>query len=298
MPENTAVPLDSLIKNADMTNFVADVIEASQDVPVLVDFWSLRSEPCKTLMPVLEKVVRDAGGAVRLVKVNVDENQQIASQMQVRSVPTVVAFKDGRPVDAFSGPKSESEIRDFLSQIAPDMAPSPIEEIMAQAAAAFEADDFEAAGALYSQILQTESENPDALAGLGQSLLKLGDHESAGQVLGSVPQKLENHPAIAAARAALETALQMGDVGDSAALEKAVSENADNHEARFDLALALWAAGQQEEAADHLLEIVARDREWREDGARAQLVKFFDMAGPMDPFTVAARRKLSGLLFN
>ncbi|WP_417320498.1 thioredoxin [Emcibacter sp.] len=286
-----------LITDTDTSTFMADVIEASQQVPVLVDFWAPWCEPCKALTPVLEKVVTEAGGAVRLAKINIDENEQIAAQMQIRSVPTVVAFKDGRPVDAFAGALPADKIKEFIAKFADDIGPSPIEQMLEQAGMLFEERDFESAGGIYSQILQAEPQNVEAIAGLARVLIEMGDLENAGNVLNSAQANLENKPEIASARAALEMAKQAGDLGDVKELEASLFENPDNHQARFDLALAFWAQGRRDEAGDQLLEIIARDREWNEDGARAQLVKFFEIAGPTDPFTVTARRKLSSLLF-
>jgi len=287
----------AVIKDVDMSGFMADVIEKSMTVPVVVSFWADWSENCRQLGPRLEKVVRQAGGAVHLARINFEQNQQLAAQMKIQSVPTVVVFANQRPVDAFAGVKSEAEIKEFISRYAPEMQPSPVEQALAEAAALFAAGDYQAAGGLYSQVMQTEAENAEAIAGLAQCLIKLDDLDNARQILENIPKQHENHAALAAARAALEMAGQLADLGDAAALEQALAADADDHQARFDLALVLWAQGQQEAAADHLLEIVARDRGWNEDGARKQLVKFFEIAGPMAPFTVRMRKKLSSLLF-
>ncbi|WP_321396372.1 thioredoxin [Emcibacter sp.] len=286
-----------LITDTDTSTFMADVIEASQQVPVLVDFWAPWCEPCKALTPVLEKVVNEAGGAVRLAKINIDENQQIAAQMQIRSVPTVVAFKDGRPVDAFAGALPADKIKEFIAKFAGDIGPSPIEQMLEHAGMLVEERDFESAGGIYSQILQAEPQNVIAIAGLTRVLIEMGDLENAENVLNSAPANLESKPEITSARAALDMARQAGDLGDVKELEAMLFENPDNHQARFDLALAFWAQGRRDDAGDQLLKIIARDREWQDDGARAQLVKFFEIAGPTDPFTVSARRKLSSLLF-
>lgn len=284
------------IIDVDMAGFVTQVIEQSTQVPVIVDFWSSRSEQCKTLDLTLEKVVSDAAGAVILAKVNIDEAREIAAQMQIQSAPTVVAFVDGRPVDAFAGVKSESEIREFLEKIAPGIGPSEVDQILALADDAFASGNMEEAGGAYSQALQLDATNAAAIAGLAQSLIKLGDLENAGHVLSGAANP--DDPTIAAAKAALETALQIEDIGDIETLQAAVDKDADDHQARFDLALALWATEKRDEAADQLLYIIAADKEWQDDSARKQLVKFFEMAGPMDPFTVTARRKLSSLLFS
>lgn len=287
---------NSNIIDVDMSNFVADVIEKSSEVPVIVDFWAPWCEPCKTLGPTIEKIVTEAAGAVILAKINIDDNQEIAAQMQIRSVPTVVAFVEGRPVDAFAGVKPESDIREFIEKVAPNMGPSEIEQILTLAAESYEDNNYEEAGAAYSQALQLDSENKDAIAGLAKALIKMDDLENAGHVLSGA--KDSNDPAITAAQAALDTALQIGDVGDLEELKKAVEKSPQDYQARFDLALALWAGDERDEAADQLLYIIEADKEWQEDGARKQLLKFFEMAGPMDPFTVTARRKLSSLLFS
>lgn len=275
--------------------FVSEVIERSAQVPVIVDFWAPWCEPCKTLGPTLEKVVNEAKGAVVMAKINIDEAQEIAAQMQIRSVPTVVAFVAGRPVDAFAGVKTETEIKEFIAKVAPDIGPTEIEEILLFANTAFEQGDFQDAGGAYSQALQIDAKNLPALAGLSSSLIKMGDLEAAEQVLGGAHEP--NDPAIKAVQAALDTAKQVGELGDIKELEMTVENNLDDYQARFDFALALWAKEERDLAADHLLFIIAADKEWEQDGARKQLLKFFEMAGPMDPFTISARRKLSSLLF-
>ncbi len=287
----------ALIKDGDMSSFMADVIEKSAATPVLVSFYSSWSENCKQLTPILEKIVQQAGGAVQMVRIDFEKNQQLAAQMKIQSVPTVVVFSGQRPVDAFAGVKTEAEVKEFIARFAPEMQPSPTEQMIEQAATLFDGGDFQNAAELYSQILQIEAENAPARAGLAQSLIQLGDLENAKAVLDSTSKQHENDAAITAARAALDMAGQLADLGDAAALEQAIKDDADNHQARFDLALILWASGDQEAAADHLLTIISRDRGWNEDGARKQLVKFFEIAGPMDPFTVKMRKKLSSILF-
>lgn len=286
---------DAIIIDVDMSNFVGDVIEKSKDIPVVVDFWAPWCEPCKTLGPILEKIIIEAGGAIRMAKINIDDNQEIAQQMQIRSVPTVVAFVNGRPADAFTGLKTESEIREFLTKIAPDLGPSEIELIFTQADQAYGAENYQDAAGAYSQALQMEDGNPAAIAGLANSLVKLGDMENAEHVLSGAKDK--NNPAITAAQAALDTAKKIGELGDTQSLEAALEKNDKDHQARFDLALTLWASGARDEAADHLLFIIDANKEWQDEGARKQLLKFFEMAGPMDDFTLRARRKLSSLLY-
>ena len=287
-----------LIKEGDMNSFMDDVVEKSATVPVLVSFYSAWSENCKQLTPILEKIVNQAGGAVQMVRIDFEKNQQLAVQMKIQSVPTVVVFSGQRPVDAFAGVKPEAEVKEFIARFAPEMQPSPTEQMLEQAAQLFEDGDFQNAGGLYSEVMQTEADNPKAIAGLGQCLIRLDDVENATAVLSSVSKQHENHAAIIAARAALDMASQLAGIGDAGELTQAIEADANNHQARFDLALILWAKGEQEVAAEHLLDIVSRDRGWNEDGARKQLVKFFEIAGPMDPFTVKIRKKLSSILFS
>lgn len=288
----------ALIKDTDMATFMTDVIEKSAAVPVLVSFYADWSESCKQLTPLLEKLVNQAGGALQMVRVNFEQNQQLAGQMKIQSVPTVVVFSGQRPVDAFSGVKSEAEIKEFIARFAPEMQPSPGEVMLEQADALFAQEDYLPAGDLYSQAAQNGADTALTLAGLAQCLLKLNDLENAATVLKDTPKQHENHPAILAARAALDMAEQLSGLGDATALAQALKDDENNHQARFDLALVLWAKDDREAAADHLLEIVSRDRAWNEDGARKQLVKFFEIIGPMEPLTVKIRKKLSSILFS
>lgn len=284
------------IIDVDMSGFVSEVIEKSMEVPVIVDFWAPWCEPCKTLGPIIEKVVAQAKGAVILAKVNIDDAQEIAAQMQIRSVPTVVAFVGGRPVDAFAGVKSETELKLFIEKIAPDIGPSEIDQLLEFAKAQEAEGNLKEAGSAYSQIVQMDETNNEALAGLATVFIKLGDLENAKNVLAEAPDR--NNPAIRAAHAALDTAVQVEGLDDIETLRNALDKNIDDHQARFNLALQLWARGERDEAADQLLYIYKSDKEWQDDGARKQLLKFFEVAGPMDPFTTAARRKLSSLLFS
>lgn len=287
-----------VIHHTDMSTFMVDVIEKSNSLPVLLSFYTDWSENCKSLTPMLEKVVLQAAGAIHLCHINMDQNKQLASQMQIQSVPTVVLFKDGRPADALGNVKTEAEIKAFIGKHIGELAASPVEQMIAQAEEAFSLSDFQTAGGLYSEVLQAEPGNPEALAGLAQSLIRLKDLDNAASVLAGVEKVNENHAAILQARAALEMATQLADLGDVDELKARIAANADDHEARHDLALCLWAQGSQEEAAEQLLEIIGRDRSWNEDGARKQLVKFFDIAGQAAPFSIATRKKLSSLLFS
>ena len=290
------------IKDGDTKSFMADVIEASQQVPVIVDFWATWCGPCKQLGPALEKAVTEAKGAVRLVKIDVDKNQQLAQQMRIQSIPTVYAFFQGRAVDAFNGALPESQVKSFVAKLAElggaELGPSPIEEALEQAEAALEAGDTGTASAIYNQVLAHEAANLPALAGLTRALVAAGELKRAREVLGRVPADKTSDAAVAKATAALELAEQaQGAAGQLGELQAKVASDPNDHQARHDLALALYAAGEQEKALDELLEIVQRNRAWNEEAARKQLVKFFEALGPAHPLTLSARRRLSSLLF-
>jgi putative thioredoxin len=291
-----------LIKEGDTKSFLADVIEASQQVPVIVDFWATWCGPCKQLGPALEKAVTEARGAVRLVKIDVDKNQQLAQQMRIQSIPTVYAFFQGRAVDYFNGALPESQVKSFVAKLAElggaELGPSPIDEALEQAEAALEAGDAGTASAIFNQVLAHEPANLPALAGLTRALVAAGELKRAREVLGAVPADKASDAAVAKATAALELAEQaQGAAGQLGELQAKVATDPNDHQARHDLALALYAAGEQEKALDELLEIVQRNRAWNEEAARKQLVKFFEALGPTHPLTLSARRRLSSLLF-
>ncbi len=287
---------------ADVTtaSFMAEVVDASFDQPVIVDFWAPWCGPCKQLGPILEKMVRGANGPVRMVKLNIDENPEIAQQMRIQSIPAVYAFKDGRPVDGFVGAQPESKVRQFVQSLGGAAAgPSPIEQAIAMAKEAAQTGDHASAAGLYSQILQREAENPEALAGLARALIGRGEFDKARQVLGQATKELARHAEIMAARSALELAEQAQKAkGSLGKLRARIEHNPDDHEARLELATALFGAGEREPAIDELLTLFKRDRNWDDQAARRQLVKFFEVMGATDPLTLSARRRLSSLMFS
>jgi putative thioredoxin len=278
--------------------FMSEVIEASHQRPVLVDFWAPWCGPCKQLQPALERAVGALRGAVKLVKMNIDDHPEIPGQMGIQSIPAVVAFVEGRPKDAFMGAKPEGEIKRFLEKLTGPAGPSQIDMALEDAAKlAQEGQPAEAAN-LYAAILQHEPQNVAAIAGLGQLYLEMGEIEQAKGMLSAAPPEKAADPALASLRAAIELAEQAASLGDPAPLLQRIEQNPKDYDARFDLALIYNAMNRREEAADELLAIVQRDRKWRDDGARAQLVTFFEAWGPADPATLYGRRRLSSLLFS
>ena len=292
------------IMDGDQTTFMRDVVEASRTLPVIVDFWATWCGPCKTLTPAIEKVVRSAGGRVRLVKVDIDKNQALVRQLAqlglpLQSVPTVAAFWQGQIADLFQGALPESEIKRFVETLLKQAGGTlPGADLLAEAKAALEAGDAEDAAGLFSGVLQQEPENPEGWGGLVRALLALGDEAQAAEALEQVPDKLRDHAEVAGARSALALAEEGRRAKDNlASFEAALAVDPADHQARYDLATALNAMGRRDEAAEALLTVVRADRAWREDGARLQLLKFFEAWGFDDPATIAARRKLSALLF-
>ncbi|WP_066919280.1 thioredoxin [Methylobacterium sp. CCH5-D2] len=287
-----------MIKDTTTATFRQDVIAESMNRPVLVDFWAPWCGPCKQLTPVLEKAVTAAGGAVVLVKMNIDEHPSIAGQLGIQSIPAVIAFQRGQPVDGFMGAVPESQVKEFIARLAGPAGPSPIEAALEEATRLIAEGDLAGASEIYAAILEQEPDNVAALAGLAKIQLDAGELENARQVLAMVPEAKAADPALAGIRAALELAEQAASLGDLAGLQARVEANPDDHQARFDLALGLAARGDRTSAVDHLIEIRRRDRDWNEDGARKQLLQFFEAWGVMDPDAIRGRRKLSTLLFS
>jgi putative thioredoxin len=285
-----------LIKNTTTKDFMRDVVEASREVPVLVDFWAAWCGPCKQLTPILEKAVRAAKGAVRLVKLNIDENPQIPGQMGVQSIPAVFAFQDGKPVDGFMGALPESRVNAFIARLIGDTAGDTAANLEA-AEAALAAGDVNSAAQMFGEVLQDDRENAQSLAGLAKCYTKTGDLARAEQTLALVPPAKADSAPVASARAALELARKAPATGDIEALRAKLAADPKDPQARFDLALALNAKGDRSGALDELLVLVAKNRAWNDDAARKQLLQLFDAWGPSDASTIAGRQRLSSLLF-
>ena len=290
-------PQQDLVKDTTTKTFREDVLSESIKQPVLVDFWAPWCGPCKQLQPIIEKVVKAAGGKVKLVKMNIDENPEIAGQLGIQSIPAVIAFQRGQPVDGFMGALPESQVKGFVERLVGPLGPGAAEELIAQAQEAQAQGDAAGAAALFAAVLAQEPENIAALAGLARVELDAGNLEGARGVIAAVPDAKMSDPAVASVLAAIELAEKSASLGDTAELEAKIAQNANDHQARFDLAMALAAKDKRDDAVDHLIEIIKRDRTWDEDGARRQLLQFFDAWGPMDETSIAGRRKLSAVLF-
>ena len=296
LSEGAATADADLIKNTTTKDFMRDVVEASREVPVLVDFWAPWCGPCRQLTPILENAVRAAKGSVKLVKLNIDDHPQIPGQMGVQSIPAVFAFQDGRPVDGFMGALPESRVKSFIARLIGDET-ADVAADMEDAEAALAAGDVNAAAQAFGEALQKDAENARAAAGLAKCYIKTGDLNRAEQTLALVfPAKADSAP-VASARASLELARKAADTGDVDSLRAKLAANPKDTQSRFDLALALNAKGDRQGALDELLAIIRKDRAFNDDAARKQLLQLFDAWGVNDPTTISGRQKLSSLLF-
>jgi putative thioredoxin len=298
---NGAAPqaASDLIKETTTQSFVKDVIEESKRQPVLIDFWAPWCGPCRQLTPTLEKAVRAANGKVKLVKMNIDEHPQIPGQMGIQSIPAVIAFVNGQPADGFMGAVAESQVTAFIDKLTAGMPGEPnIAEILKEAETLLAEGDAANAASVYAEVLSVDATNIAAMAGLAKCYATTGAIDQAKKTLAMVPESKRGDAAVKAVQAAIDLTEQAQSLGPVAELEQKVAANPLDHQARFDLATALNAAGNRVEATQQLLEIVKRDRKWNEDGARKQLVQFFDAWGATDEATVEGRKRLSTILFS
>lgn len=297
-------PTAGLIKDSDSQNFTSDVIEASKSVPVLVDFWAPWCGPCKQLGPTIEKVVTKANGKVQLVKIDIDQNPDIAGQMGIKSIPAVIAFVNGQPIDGFMGAIPETEIGAFVDKVVQAAPPAPqdpaaqIEEALSQANAAMEAGDFATGSQIYSQILQFDQKNDAAIIGIATIHSKIGDIEQAKQTLESVSEEGQNLASYVKLYAALDLLEQAHGLGEISTLIAKAEKDPSDHQAKFDLAIAYNADDKRVEAAQSLVDIIRIDRDWNEDNARIKLLELFEAWGPMDPASIKGRRLLSSVIFS
>ncbi|KQP50250.1 thioredoxin [Methylobacterium sp. Leaf108] len=284
-------------KDVTTASFRQDVIAESMNRPVLVDFWAPWCGPCKQLAPVLEKAVAAAGGKVALVKMNIDEHPSVAGQLGIQSIPAVIAFQRGQPVDGFMGAVPEAQIKTFIETLVGPVGPTPVEDVLGEAALALEEGDVAGASELYAAVLAEEPENVVALTGLAKIQLDLGELDQARGILAMVPEAKATDPAVASLTAAIALAEQAASLGDLSAFQRRIDADPADHQARFDLALGLNGLNKRDEAVDHLIEIVRRDGTWNEGAARKQLLTFFEAWGLMDKASIRGRRRLSTLVF-
>ena len=297
-PAGGGAAAGDVIKDSSTSGFKADVLDASKQVPVIVDFWAPWCGPCKQLTPVIEKVVRSFGGKVRLVKINIDEHPAIAGQLRVQSIPTVYAFRDGRPVDGFAGAQPESQVRAFVERLIGDDVGADLAEAIEEANKLLEAGDVQSAAEIFAAIVKEDRGNIEAIAGLARCYLKTGDLGRAEQTIGLAPPDKQSSQTIASVKAAIELAKRGATPSKVGELQAKLAANPADHQVRIDLAMAYAAADDKAEAVNELLECFRRDKTWNEQAARKQLVQLFEAWGPKDPATLDGRRRLSSLLFS
>ncbi|MCB2052254.1 MAG: thioredoxin [Novosphingobium sp.] len=288
---------ENAVEDVTTADFKAKVMDASAEQPVLVDFWAPWCGPCKQLAPVLEKIVQSAEGKVKLVKMNIDENPQIPGQLGIKSIPAVIAFQRGQPVDGFMGNVPESQIKGFIERLVGPIG-SAFKEMLEVAENALESGDFDQALAGFQSAIQADDSKTEAYGGLARTLIRMGDIDGAREFIDALDDPIQKSPAISAALSEIKLSEQAGAVGDLADLQSKLEENPGDHQTRFDLAVGLNASGRYEEAADNLLAIIRAERGWNDEAARKQLLEFFDVWGPMAEHTREARRKLSAILFS
>ncbi|PHQ68934.1 MAG: thioredoxin [Sneathiella sp.] len=296
--DDSAATTNSWVKDGTAENFTSDVIDASQDKLVLVDLWAPWCGPCKQLGPLIEKVVNEAKGAVELVKIDIDQHPQIAQSLQVKSIPAVFAFKDGRPVDGFMGAVPESQIKAFVEKHAGPIGPSPVEQAYEAGTQALEEGSTEVALAAFAKILDIEPDHQDAKAQLARVYIILGEVDAAKELVGSIPTEGKISPAVSAAIAAISLAENAANAGELGPLQKKVEAEPDNLDARLELAQALVGGGDHEQGGLELLEIIRRDRDWNDAAGRLELLKLLEVMGPTNPLTNNFRRQLSSILFS
>lgn len=300
-----AAPAD-LIKDSDQTKFAKDVLEASRTVPVIVDFWAPWCGPCKTLQPTIEKVVKEAKGAVKLVKINIDQNQMLAQQLRIQSIPAVYAFFGGRPVDGFMGAVPESQVKQFVDRLVQAAGGAPGAEggaddlaaALEHAKQAIAENDYSLAAQIYNELIEVAPDNIAAIAGLAKCHLQAGNADQAKSLLGKVPAKDKNNAEVVALLASIDLAEKAKEAGPVADLKAKAAADPKDFQTRLDLAMAYWAGEQRQEAIDELLAMIKLDRNWNEAAARQQLLKFFEALGFTDPLSVDGRKRLSTILFS